>query len=160
MKFSSVSSKSLHIGGIKKTFTKPQNWLSFFILLYIVVLFIVLIISCLVRRFKYICSRHSQGGITIDFAFQLCNYSFKWNQKLKKIFGFWAYRNLIIYATHKKTSFFHQICIFVHFQLVIDTCLFQQHLHFKNIERFSSFVFGIITLRWNCVLKYKNIVIK
>ena len=73
---------------------------------------------------------------------------------------FWAYRNLIIYATQKKTSFFHQICIFVHFQLVIDTCLFQQHLHLKNIERFSSFVFGIITVRWNCVSKYKNIVIK
>ena len=90
VKVSSVSSKSLHIGGIKKTFTKPQNWLSVFILLYIVVLFIVLIISCLVRRFKYICSRHSQGGITIDFAFQLCNYSFKWNQKLKKIFGYWV----------------------------------------------------------------------
>ena len=29
----------------------------------------------------------------------------------------------------------------MHIQLVKDTCLFQQNLQFKNIERFSSFLF-------------------
>ena len=40
-------------------------------------------------------------------------------------------------------------------QLVKDTCLFQQKLQFKNIERFSSFVFDII--RSNYVSKGQNI---
>ena len=30
-----------------------------------------------------------------------------------------------------------------------DTCLFQQQLHFKNIEHFLSFVFNVITVQWN-----------
>ena len=38
-----------------------------------------------------------------------------------------------------------------------DTCLFQQHLNFKNIERFRSFVFHIISVRWNHISKWKNI---
>ena len=31
----------------------------------------------------------------------------------------------------------------MHIELVKDTCLFQQKLQFKNIERFSSFVFEL-----------------
>ena len=38
-----------------------------------------------------------------------------------------------------------------------DTCLFQQQLHFKNIEHFLSFVFNVITVQWNHLSKCKNI---
>ena len=38
-----------------------------------------------------------------------------------------------------------------------DTCLFQQHLNFKKIERFQSFVFHIISVPWNHISKWKNI---
>ena len=47
----------------------------------------------------------------------------------------------------------------MHIQLVKDTCLFQQKLQFKNIEWFSSFVFDIMTVRWNYVSKGQNIAI-
>ena len=43
----------------------------------------------------------------------------------------------------------------MHIELVRDTCLFQQKLQFKNIERFSSFIFDII--RSNYVSKGQNI---
>ena len=47
----------------------------------------------------------------------------------------------------------------MHIQLVEDTCLFQQNLQFKNIERFLIFFFYIITVRWNYRSKRNNIVI-
>ena len=43
----------------------------------------------------------------------------------------------------------------MHIELVKDICLLQQKLQFKNIERFSSFIFDII--RSNYVSKGQNI---
>lgn len=141
-------------------------------MLQIVVLFIVLIVSCLVTHFKYICSRHSQGEITIDFTFLLCNYSFKWNQKFKNIFRYWVLLKFhlnIINTTWKFWEYTEHVSLentlfplnlnLNLIQLVNNTCLFQHHFYFKNIERVSSFVFGIITVLWNYVSKCKNIVI-
>ena len=45
----------------------------------------------------------------------------------------------------------------MHIEFVKDTCLFQQKLQFKNIERFSSFVFDIKTVRSNYVSKVQNV---
>ena len=120
----------------------------------------------LVRRFKY----HL-------FAFLICNYCLKWGWKFNKIFGHLVLLKFDLeYHKHNskvltiqehdylcyplENTLFPPNLNFCAFSIVMDTCLFQHYLRFKNIKRFSSFPFGIIAARWNYISKCKNIVFK
>ena len=91
-KFSSVSSKyNMTYLGNKENFHKVSQMVKLFhfVVHSGLVSSIDNFMSC--QTFQiYICSRHSKGGIAIDFPFQLCNNSFNWNQNFKKIFGCWV----------------------------------------------------------------------